>query len=103
MLSHLTLASSFILRVLNPTGSREDRDNKAIIKYVVYPQTITYIVYCHAKLQLKVILGSLWGRSGSLWVVVGSLWVVVGRCGVGVGRCGSLWDRCGSLWVVVGS
>jgi hypothetical protein len=26
MLSHLTLASSFILRVLNPTGSREDRD-----------------------------------------------------------------------------
>jgi hypothetical protein len=43
----------------------------AIIKYVVYPQTITYIVYCHAKLQLKVILGSLWGRCG---VVVGSLW-----------------------------
>jgi hypothetical protein len=46
-------------------------------------------MYCHAKLQLKVILGSLW--------------VVVGRCGVVVGRCGSLWvvvDRCGSLWVV---
>jgi hypothetical protein len=77
-----------------------------IIKYVVYPQTITYIVYCHAKLQLKVILGSLWvvvgslsGRCGSLWVVVGSLW---DRCGVVVGRCGSLWSRCGSLWVVVG-
>jgi hypothetical protein len=56
---------------------------------VVYPQTITYIVYCHAKFQLKVILGSL-------WVVVGSLWVVVGRCG-------SLWvDVLGSLWIVVG-
>jgi hypothetical protein len=56
---------------------------------VVYPQTITYIVYCHAKFQLKVILGSL-------WVVVGSLWVVVGRCG-------SLWvDVVGSLWIVVG-
>jgi hypothetical protein len=62
----------------------------AIIKYVVYPQTITYIIYCHAKLQLKVILGSL-------WVVVGSLY---GRCGVVVG---SLWVVVGSLWVVVGS
>jgi hypothetical protein len=56
----------------------------AIIKYVVYPQTITYIIYCHAKLQLKVILGSL-------WVVVGRCRVVVGHCRVVVGRCGSLW------------
>ena len=58
----------------------------------MYPQTITYINYCHAKLQLKVILGSLWGHCGvfvgrygvvmgSLWVVVGSLWGLVGRCG----------------------
>ena len=68
----------------------------AIIKYVVYPQTITYIVYCHAKLQLKVILGSL-------WVVVGHCGVVVDGCGVVVGHCGSLWGRSGSLWIVVGS
>jgi hypothetical protein len=61
----------------------------AKIKYVVYPQTITYIVYCHAKLQLKVILGSLWFVVGSWWVVVGRCGVVVGRCGVVVGRCGS--------------
>jgi hypothetical protein len=67
----------------------------AIIKYVVYPQPITYIVYCHAKLQLKVILGLL-------WVVVGSLWVVVGHCGSLWGRCGSLWIVVGSLWIVVG-
>jgi hypothetical protein len=74
----------------------------AIIKYVVYPQTITYIIYCHAKLQLKVILGSLWVVVGSLWVVVGSLWVVVGSLWVVVGRCGSLWvvvGRCGSFHV----
>jgi hypothetical protein len=124
MLSHLTLASSFILRVLNPTGRVKIGiriESFAIIKYVVYPQTITYIVYCHAKLQLEVILGSLWGRCGSLWgrcgVVVGRCGVVVDRCGVVVGRCGSLWvvvdrcgvivgrcgvvvGRCGSLWVV---
>jgi hypothetical protein len=75
----------------------------AIIKYVVYPQPITYIVYCHAKLQLKVILGLLWVVVGSLWVVVGhcgSLWVVVGSLWVLVDRCGVVVDRCGSLWVV---
>jgi hypothetical protein len=68
----------------------------AIIKYVVYPQTITYIVYCHAKLQLKVILGSLWVIVGSLWGRCGSLWIVVGHSGSLWVVVGSLWGRCGS-------
>jgi hypothetical protein len=74
----------------------------AIIKYVVYPQSITYIVYCHAKLQLKVILGSLWVVVGHCGVVVDGCGVIVDHCGVVVGRCGLLWGRCGSLWIVVG-
>jgi hypothetical protein len=70
----------------------------AIIKYVVYPPTITYIVYCHAKLQLKVILESLWGCCGVVVGHCGSLW---GRCEVVVDRCGVVVGRCASFHVLV--
>jgi hypothetical protein len=52
----------------------------AIIKYVVYPQTITYIIYCHAKLQLKVILASLWVVAGSFYVLVTTVTTPVSDC-----------------------
>ena len=91
--------SSFILRVLNPTGSREDRDSDRKLCYnkirgVSTNNNLYYLLSCKIATEgnFGVVVGSLWGRCGSLW----------GRRGVVVGRSGVVVGSCGSLWVVVG-
>ena len=74
MLSHLTLASSFILCVLNPTGSREDLDYDRKLCNNKIRGVSTNNLYCLLSCKIAtegnfgIVVGSLWGRSG---VVVG--------------------------------